>query len=179
MQIGSRVLYDRLLGIGLVPRKSLTIPALKIPDAGFRDFLRGVIDGDGNIHRWRHPTNGREQWTIRIYSASEPFLRWIVSTVERLWRVRGRLHQEIMEEERLHTKYTLKFGKLAAKVILSKCYYPDALALDRKRELALECVRAKVGWSRSQTVANLSDWRDWTYAHGYRTKVISKVLNPT
>ena len=61
LQIGSRVLYDRLLAIGLTPRKSLTIQALAVPDHGFADFLRGVIDGDGNIRRWQHPTNGREQ----------------------------------------------------------------------------------------------------------------------
>ncbi len=92
LQIGSRVLYDRLLGIGLTPRKSLTIGQLAVPDEYFRDFLRGVIDGDGNIRRWNHPTNGREQWRLYVCGASKPFLAWLRETIERLWAVGGRIH---------------------------------------------------------------------------------------
>ncbi len=74
LQIGSKDLYGQLTDIGLTPRKSLTIGPLKVPDRHFADFVRGVIDGDGNIRRWIHPTNGREQWTARIYGCSKPFL---------------------------------------------------------------------------------------------------------
>ena len=108
LQIGSRVLYERLLALGLTPKKSLTIPALKIPDEWFHDFLRGVIDGDGNIRWWIHPSNGREQWTVRIVSASRPFLAWIQETVKRLWRVTGGLHVRPPASEKHHPLYTLK-----------------------------------------------------------------------
>src|SRR3990167_1999126 len=99
LQIGSRVLYDRLLAIGLTPRKSLTIRPLDVPDHGFADFLRGVIDGDGNIRRWQHPTNGREQWSVRIVGASQPFLQWIQEAAERLWGVAGGLYIRAAQSE--------------------------------------------------------------------------------
>jgi len=69
IQFGSVVFYDFLLSLGLVPSKSLRLGSLDVPDEYFPDFLRGQIDGDGNIRRWLHPTNGREQWVLRIYSA--------------------------------------------------------------------------------------------------------------
>ncbi len=95
LQFKSRNLWDRLGEIGLTPKKSLTIGPLRVPDEWFRDVLRGVIDGDGNIHRWHHPTNGREQWSVRIYGASQLFLQWIRDTAARLWLVTGGLHVNV------------------------------------------------------------------------------------
>ncbi len=165
LQIGSRVFQDELLAIGLTPRKSLTIGALAVPDAQFNNFLRGVIDGDGNIRRWYHPTNGREQWVVRIYGASEPFICWLQATVERLWCARGLVHHRQPVNERRHTLYTLKYGKLAARVILAKCYTPGSLALERKRGLAAACIDGSVGWAKSKTVLDRTSWKGWKYEH--------------
>ncbi len=50
----SRVqLYRWLLKIGLFPHKTYTIGELKIPNKYFRDFLRGHLDGDGNIENYK------------------------------------------------------------------------------------------------------------------------------
>lgn len=172
IQFGSKLLYDKLLAIGLTPNKSLTLGALRVPDRFFHDFLRGVIDGDGNIRRWIHPTNGREQWTLRIYGCSRPFLDWIRATVTRLWSLEGAMcEEEGNAETRRHAKYTLKYGKLAAKVILARCYYPGALALERKRLLARACVSTPVGWSKSRTVHDIRHWRGWKYVHVWRDRL--------
>ena len=166
LQFKSRDLWHRLWQIGLTPKKSLTIGPLRVPDEGFSDFLRGVIDGDGNIRRWRHPTNGREQWALRIYGCSRPFLDWLRGTAKRLWRLEGAMCVERGNTQvRRHTKYTLKFGKIAAKVILAECYYPNAVALERKRKLAMKCVSVPVGWSKSKTVHDSKRWRSWSYVH--------------
>ena len=167
LQFKSRSLWEHLWEIGLTPKKSLTIGPLRVPDEGFRDFLRGAIDGDGNIRRWQHPTNGREQWRLQVYGASQPFLRWLQETTKRLWHVTGSLHVRPPASERHHPLYILKFGKIAAKVILTECYYPNALALERKRALAIECVAATVGWSRSKTVQDSKRWGPWKYVHSF------------
>lgn len=165
LQIGSKALYEKLLAVGLTPRKSLTIGPLAVPDQRFADFLRGVIDGDGNIRSWRHPTNGREQWAVRVYGASEPFIRWLQVSVERLWHVRGFVYHRHPKNKRHHTLYTLKYGKLAARAILTKCYTPGALALERKRTIAAACVAGSVGWAKSKTVLDRKLWRGWRYKH--------------
>jgi len=170
-------LYDRLTSIGLTPRKSLTIGPLRVPDDFFRDFLRGVIDGDGSIRQWMHPSNGRQQWSFRIYSASKPFLLWIGQTAERLWETNGILHMERPRLANRRAMYILKYGKLAAKHILTQCYYPGVFALERKRRLAEDCISTPVGWAKSKTVVDADGWRKWTYVHTYRTKTVSKMLD--
>ena len=175
--IKRKALYEQLIALGLTPRKSLTLGSLEIPDHGFRDFLRGVIDGDGNIRRWIHPTNGREQWAVRIYGASESFICWLQATVERLWHVKGFVYHQEPKNERCHTLYTLKYGKLAARVILTKCYTQGSLALERKRVLAAACVAGSVGWSKSKTVLDRKLWKGWKYEHVWEDRV-ANLTNP-
>ena len=170
-------LYDQLFALGITPRKSHTLGPLQVPGYWFREFLRGVIDGDGNIRRWQHPTNGREQWAVRIYGASEPFIRWLQATVERLWSVRGFVYSQQPKDERRHTLYTLKYGKLAARVILAKCYVPGSLALERKRVLAVACIGGSVGWSKSKTVLDRKLWKAWRYEHVWENRV-TDLTNP-
>lgn len=75
-------LYQFLIDIGLTPNKSLTIPALAVPDTFFFDFLRGVIDGDGTVGYTRE-----RYLFIRIFSGSRTFLQWIAETIEHLGHV--------------------------------------------------------------------------------------------
>ncbi len=49
IQLADHKLYQQLLSMGLTPKKSLTLESLAIPDLFFADFLRGNLDGDGNI----------------------------------------------------------------------------------------------------------------------------------
>ncbi|GEM_PF-493774 len=173
----SKILWHRLAEIGLTPRKSLTIGALAVPDAQFNNFLRGVIDGDGNIRRWCHPMNEREQWVVRICGASEPFIRWLQITAERLWCVKGLVYHRQPANERHHTLHTLKYGKLAARVILAKCYVPGSLALERKRDLATACINSSVGWAKSKTVLDRASWKGWKYEHIWKDRV-TNLTNP-
>jgi len=166
IQLGSRVLYTKLLAIGLTPKKSLTLGPLLVPDKHFGDFLRGTIDGDGNIHCWVHPTNKHEQWFLRIYGSSRPFLGWLQDTIRRLWQVNGKIHINNRNPD-THPGYVLKYGKLASKVILAQSYQPEALALGRKKSLALKCVSTTVGWSKSKTVGNEEEFQRWEYIHTY------------
>lgn len=103
-----------LLGVGLTPHKSLTLGGLDIPISRFPDFLRSMIDGDGCIHTWIHPGNGRRQWASRISSASPVFASWLRLSIEAYFGVRGRIHVTKGKGNR-HPIYMIKFGKLPAR----------------------------------------------------------------
>ena len=148
IQIGNKSLYECLLSIGLTPNKSLTLGALAVPDSYFADFLRGVIDGDGCIRSWAHPSNKREQWSLRIYSGSREFVDWLKNVAGERLKVSGKIHKNTS------STLALKYGKMAAKVILEQCYYKNCLGLDRKIKLAKECVGSYKGWSISKTMLN-------------------------
>lgn len=143
--------YRYLLNIGLQPRKSLILDSLQIPNQYFRDFLRGLIDGDGTVRTWDHSSNGNEQWELRIFSAAPKFIGWLHRKIEDHFGVKGALIPQT-ESARRNTMYNLKFGKMAARKILAACYYEKALALARKQRLAKQCVESYVGWTRSLTV---------------------------
>ena len=153
LDFSNRSFYEFLLSIGLTPRKSLTQDRVDVPSEMFFDFLRGVIDGDGSIRRWTHSTNKKEQWSLSIFSPSLPFVKWLQGNIEDLYRVKGPIHRDIRKRPRVDL-FVLKYGKMAAKIILSKCYYKNSLSLERKAKLAKDCLNSYTGWDKSRTVLN-------------------------
>jgi len=153
IQFSNRNFYEFLLSIGLTPQKSLTQGKVEVPEEFFPDFLRGLVDGDGSIRHWIHPSNRKEQWSLRVYSPSSLFLEWLQKRIEQILRARGRIHRDIKKKPRVDM-FVLKYGKVAGRTIFSKCYYDNALSLDRKMKLAEECCAADVGWKNSKTVLN-------------------------
>lgn len=156
LQIGDKQLYGFFSEVGLVPKKSLQLGALRIPPEHFRDFLRGVIDGDGSINTWVHSTNKTRQWALRVYSASPVFASWLKAKVESRFGVVGRAHVE--QRAGRNPLYIIKFGKLAARVILGECYYTGCTAIPRKLEKARRCVETPSSWRRygSSVVAGVA-----------------------
>ena len=148
LQFSNKNLYEFLISIGLTPSKSLSLKSLNVPKQSFVDFFRGLIDGDGCIRRWIHPSNNREQWSLRIYSGSKEFIDWLNNVAEQLLKVRGKMHKNATNT------WVLKYGKMAAQEIAEQCYYKDCFGLDRKIKLARECHGSYRGWSKSKTVLN-------------------------
>lgn len=177
IQFSDRVFYKFLESIGLMANKSLNLKSVNVPPENFSDFLRGIIDGDGNIRQWIHPGNKREQWVLRIYSGSEPFVAWLKEKIEDFLRVKGKIHFD--KGKSTHGCYILKYGKMAAKVIFINCYHKNSIGMARKRRLAYKCINSSIGWTKSKTVASyagvleLADNRDLKsrgYLYPYRFK---------
>lgn len=146
VQISNKNFYDFLLSVGLTPNKSLTIKGLKIQERYFVDFLRGLIDGDGYMRVWTHPSNKKEQWSLRICSGSRLFIDWIKDRIEFLLCAKGKVYKKV------DTVFVLKYGKMAAREILNRCYYDGSFGLQRKVLLAQSCAASYRGWSKSKTV---------------------------
>lgn len=151
IQIANKNFYNFLLSIGLRQNKSRTLEALEIPGQFFGDFLRGLIDGDGSIRSWTHPTNLHKQWSLRIYSGSQEFLIWLQDNIEKWLGCKGKFYRETRPKWDSFV-YTLKYGKMAAKKILISCYYQGSFGLYRKRKLADSCSKASSGWHKSKTL---------------------------
>ena len=49
-QINNEKIYDDLIGLGITPRKSLTLKFPEIPPPYVRHFIRGCWDGDGSFY---------------------------------------------------------------------------------------------------------------------------------
>jgi hypothetical protein len=134
--------YDYLVNVGLCSKKSLVLGKIEIDSRYFKDFLRGVIDGDGCIRGWVHKSNGHQQWSLDITSAAPVFIRWLKEEIENKLHVKGRLYTHLHKGKKNKINI-LKFGKLAARVIIREIYYEGALALDRKVAIGKLCLQDK------------------------------------
>lgn len=141
LQFGDVAFYKFLLKIGLAPKKSLTLGKIEVPGEYFKDFLRGIIDGDGSITTWVHRSNKNIQWSSRVVSASKTFIIWLKKEVENKFKVHGKLHVSARPD--YNPLYILKFGKFPTKTILINCYYKNCIALTRKNLLAKKCLQSE------------------------------------
>ncbi len=136
VQFGDVLFYKFLLSIGLTSKKSKTIGMLDIPDELFFDFLRGCIDGDGNIHAFVHPESAHLQLRVRLCSASRSFLEWIHEQTIK-YGIKGyiQIRRDI---------FVLTFAMGASKKLLSNIYYKGfKYGLTRKYLLAKDYINIK------------------------------------
>lgn len=125
VQFSSRKLYDFFKEIGLMPRKSKLLKEIKIPMQYFKDFLRGLFDGDGSFHVFRHPESQYDQMRTKIASASPDFLRWLHKVIKKDLSVRGYISKGARAEY-------LEFATEDSLKVLKYMYYPSTVCLSRK-----------------------------------------------
>ena len=145
IQFSDVAFYEWLLGIGLMPNKSLRLGALNVPDEHFADFLRGHFDGDGCIYTYTDEYNiykGKRYTYRRLYtlfsSSSQKHLKWLKDSLQRILGTHGGLHPSIRaKSEGISVLWRLKYAKKDSLRLLHWMYYsPDVPCLKRKRAIA-------------------------------------------
>lgn len=127
-QIGDAALHRWLVGIGITPRKSLTIKDVRVPDDLFMPFTRGLLDGDGSImNKVARADTGRRQdyyWEYlqtRFVSASREHLVWLRRKLKEHVGVDGLIILRKARGRR-HDCYTLRYSKLDSHRLLPAVY---------------------------------------------------------
>ncbi len=133
LQFGDINLYRFLESVGLHQNKSRTLARLLVPRKLFAHFLRGVIDGDGNISVSSHPDSTHKQLRLRVISASPDFIRYIHEEICLLYKIDGGW----IYTQKLKSVQTLNFGKEDSIKILNNVYTnKGSLYLPRKYNIA-------------------------------------------
>ena len=149
-QFGDALWYEWLRGVGLSPRKSLTIGAIAVPEAFLFPLVRGLLDGDGSVINqvYRADTADRpdyywEYLMTQFASASEAHLTWLEDRVGRATGLHGNLSQVTrrIPDARRHPFFQLRYGKRASLVLLPLLYPRGAPCLARKRDIWREYAR--------------------------------------
>lgn len=137
VQFGDVLFYRWLLSLGLTPRKSKTIGALKIPRRHFFDFLRGCFDGDGSAYSYWDPRwHSSFMFYISFCSASPPFLEWLQAEINKRPVMSG---GHITKARRV---YMLRYAKGDSFVLFRKMYYRDRLPFLKRKYLKLRKIFA-------------------------------------
>jgi len=136
LQFGDKNFYEFMLSIGLTQAKSKTISKIIIPEIYFYDFLRGCIDGDGNINVVFHPESKLPQLRLRLYSASNNFLLWVAESIRKNVKING--GWIYTDKKQMHV---LTFAKADSIKILKLMYYKKVeFFLKRKYDTASDFI---------------------------------------
>jgi len=136
-------LYRRLQGIGLMPRKTISISKLNIPDRYFVDFLRGHLDGDGSIFtyldkymEYKEKIYCYNRLYTKFISASFDHISWIRGKIKEILGIQGSL-THYLKTNRKNPIWQLRFAKKDSLKLLPWIYYKPGLpCLNRKKEIA-------------------------------------------
>lgn len=143
INFGNVVFYRWLQRIGLTPNKSKTVGNLKIPNKYFVDFLRGHLDGDGDLNNYidyyntfKNPKYVYTRIFTRFRSASKKHIEWLREKIYEILSMKGHLCEE-KRSNRTISMWILKFAKKDSIKLLSWLYYSPAVpCLIRKRKIA-------------------------------------------
>lgn len=130
IQFKNVLFYKFLTSIGLTPKKSKTLGALKIPKNLFWDFLRGSYDGDGSSYSYWDP---RWRSSFMFYtcfvSASQMHIDWLQDEIFKRLKISGHI-----THAKGHSIHQLKYAKKDSLKVLRKLYYSKkVVCLSRKR----------------------------------------------
>lgn len=138
-EFGDAALYRWLLGIGLTPRKSLTLGAIDVPDEFLAPLMRGLFEGDGTIQNFTHrptPTSAPNYTYERVWlyfsSASRAHIDWLRQRSTDRYGVHGYVEARDATEHR-HAFYRLKFGNYDSITLLRVMYPSDDVPMLRRK----------------------------------------------
>ncbi len=143
VQFGDVSFYNFLFDIGLMPRKTKIIGAVKIPEEYFFDFLRGHLDGDDTFYSYWDPRWRSSYMFYTVFlSASRAHIEWIRANVFGKLGIKG--HMTITGKTPM---YEMKYAKAESLQLLPKLYYnPHVVCLSRKREKIEKALAVEGKW---------------------------------
>ncbi|OGW93619.1 MAG: hypothetical protein A3K16_00795 [Omnitrophica bacterium RIFCSPLOWO2_01_FULL_45_24] len=132
----SRVrLVEDLAGLGILPRKSLSVKFPTVPDAFMKDFIRGVFDGDGSVYfekrSMRYPVR------TSFVSSSLEFIEKLEVTLQQLGLPKRAIYKQ-KTKNGMH--YKVRYSHENSKKLFKVMYYDikNGLFMERKYKKFLD-----------------------------------------
>lgn len=149
LRVFSRRVCNWFVTKGCTQRKSLTLSLPQVPEPMFKDFVRGIFDGDGSISvgRYNKTKNGKvyqyNKVSCYICSGSKQFITDLDKEVKKRFNICGSVMQVASGGNALVPKkgmmYRLSFGDRTACEFLKRIYYDHGdMLMPRKYKKALE-----------------------------------------
>ena len=135
--VNNKQLCLDLMGHGLYNNKSLSLKFPRVPKQFLKDFIRGVIDGDGNVryvNRKRSP-----YFEITVSSGSKEFCEGLVKSVSFSLGINAKVRKLIGNT--YIVQYSCRRGLMLGEWI----YSSSCLCLNRKHEQYKIALCAKEG----------------------------------
>jgi len=169
LRIFRREFRSELLKLGLSPGKKFlnTFP----PKCSFseRDYIRGLIDGDGSVGITRKGLP-----FISLTVKSEALKNYLCEVIEKVIKERKRISRNKRDDI-----YNIMLNREKAQKFIKYLYYPGCLTLKRKLKKAQEALK----WKRPETLKRIfkNFWEPWEdkYILSHSIKESCNQLNRT
>lgn len=150
LSICNATFREKLKHLGLMPGKksALVKPPEHLPKDGQKDYLRGLIDGDGSLG-----ITSNNRCFISLTTSSDLIKDFFMGFILEKTQKKKRNNRNTRDNA-----YNIVVFDEDAQTLCRFLYYPDCMALKRKKESA-EAVR---NWTRPATRIKRSPQKGWT-----------------
>jgi hypothetical protein len=144
LTITNQTIVDDLKKLGIKYRKSLRENVPNVPEKYIRDFIRGVIDGDGSIH-----FDKRNYPTLSVCGGKNT-ITFIQSHFLSKFNIYSKI-TKIKKNERCQFLFYIAYRANSAKTLIKYLYDNAELYLDRKYKLAQRASNVKMKIRKNYT----------------------------
>ena len=174
--IYSQVIVDDLKKLGITYRKSSQKNPCKLPNIPqkyIRDFIRGIVDGDGSVNfNKRGRQKGRPN--LSICGRKE-----VMSFIRNHFLCRFNIYSKITQPKKggkLSNVFYINYRCNSAKILIHYLYNNARLYLERKFRLAKQCSKIKIRPRKNYTKEENQIIRQF-YHSSLKDKILSMLPN--
>jgi hypothetical protein len=138
LSIASQKIVDDLKSLGISYRKSLCENVPDVPEEYIRNFIRGIVDGDGSL--W---LDGKNYPTLSV-SGGKTTLSFIGEHFFKKFELHSALTRCSYSEEAKNYLYQISYRCSSAQTLIEYLYRDADLFLERKQAIAMRCLNCKI-----------------------------------
>jgi len=139
LSIASQNIVNDLKKLGIIYRKSLRETIPKIPNIYTRDFIRGIIDGDGSL------SIDKSGYPTLSVAGGKNTLKFIRNDFFTRFKLYSHLAPRTYSKSARSYLYNISYRCNSAKKIIEYLYTDASLYLNRKYAIAIKCSNIKIG----------------------------------
>lgn len=136
--ISSQKIVDDLKNLGIIYRKSLKEIVPTVPTKYVKDFIRGVVDGDGSIQL------DKRNYPALSVAGGENTLRFIRDHFFTKFKLYSGLYKGTYSKNAQKYLYGINYRTNSAKTLINYLYTNSKLYLNRKYATALRCLNVNI-----------------------------------
>lgn len=136
--IASQKIVNDLKKLGITHRKSLNETIPKVPTKWAKDFIRGIVDGDGS------PRLDGRNYPVLSVSGGENTLRFIRDHFFVKFKLYSKLSRRTYSKDAKKYLYEIAYRTNSAKKIMDYLYTDTSLYLNRKYAIVVKCLSINI-----------------------------------